>query len=300
MNFKYLLIASLLFVNNCATLLVDVVRQDKTQEAKTMLENGANPNDLEGCDTPLYWAAIRGNKELIELLLKKGANPNLRSKECRESVDLGGFRVSSLDGSKSALESVKNVETAEILIKAGADPSWGGYSDYGKGNPPINGTPLYNAAIKSLRDGQDTKLAEFLIQKGANVNIYDDRDGKNRILKSISHSKKPDVVKLVALLISKGAKDLEITEERMKKASSKMMDTYIHIPTGAVTTMNGEMAKLAFDTPERVSPLTINAADNKYYHYSEFVWAETKQNMHEWLLLRKAALGKLKDKNVSK
>jgi len=293
MKYKYLLIASLLLVSNCATLLVDVIRQNKTEEAKAMLEKGANPNDLEGCDTPLYWAALRGNKELVELLLKKGADPNLRSKECTESVDLGGFRYYTQEGSKSALELVKNVEIAEILIKAGADPNWGGYSDSRKGNPPINGTPLYNAATTSLQNDKDTKIAEFLIKNGANVNIYDDRNGKNKILGMISHSKKPDVVQLVALLISKGAKDLEITEEKMKKASSKILDTYIHIPTGAVTKMSEQMAKLAFEQPERVSPLTINASDNKYYHYSEFIWAETKQNLHEWLLLRKAAVGKL-------
>ena len=46
MKYKYLLIASLLLVNNCATLLVDVIRQDKTEEAKAMLEKGANPNAI--------------------------------------------------------------------------------------------------------------------------------------------------------------------------------------------------------------------------------------------------------------
>ena len=293
MKYKYLLIASLLFVTNCATHLVNVIRQDKTEEAKAMLEKGANPNDLEGCDTPLYWAALRGNKELVELLLKKGADPKLRSKECSESVDLGGFRYNTQKGSKTALQDVRNVEIAGILIKAGADPSWGGFSDSGEGNPPINLTPLYNATISSLRKDQDTKLAEFLIKNGANVNIYDDRNGKNILLELISDSKKPDVVQLVALLTSKGAKNLEITEEKMKKASSKILDTYIHIPTGTVTKMSEQMAKLAFDTPQRVTPLTLNSSDNNYYHYSEFIWAETKQNLHEWLLLRKAALGKL-------
>ena len=52
MKYKYLLIASLLLVNNCATLLVDVIRQDKTEEAKAMLEKGANPNDLKDAILP--------------------------------------------------------------------------------------------------------------------------------------------------------------------------------------------------------------------------------------------------------
>ena len=60
-----------------------------TTIARNLVAAGADPN-WRGWDknTPLMWAASRGDYEIVELLLSKGAKASLHNKEGSTSADL--------------------------------------------------------------------------------------------------------------------------------------------------------------------------------------------------------------------
>ncbi len=59
------------------TLLHFVIRERQTDFARFLIENGADVNARNGeKEVPLHVAAYRGNKEIVELLLAKGADAN--------------------------------------------------------------------------------------------------------------------------------------------------------------------------------------------------------------------------------
>ncbi len=57
--------------------LIDAVRNDDTDSARSLLSQHADPNAKQGDgSTPLHWAAHRDNLALAELLIRNGANVN--------------------------------------------------------------------------------------------------------------------------------------------------------------------------------------------------------------------------------
>jgi len=94
--------------------------------------------------TPLGLASFFGHLSLVELLLGKGANPNIPSNN--------SFKVAPLHSACA----ISNSSIVELLLAHGADVN----------AKQIQGvTPLHSAA----HHGQ-TELAKLLIDKGANVN----------------------------------------------------------------------------------------------------------------------------------
>lgn len=59
-----------------------------------LLKAGADPNirDLDG-QTPLHWAAEEGSIDTVELLLKRGAERNFKSKKGLLFSDLVSFSL---------------------------------------------------------------------------------------------------------------------------------------------------------------------------------------------------------------
>lgn len=116
--------------------------------ARLLVEYGADVNVADGGGTPLYIAATMGDRELVELLLNKGAHVN---------GDISGATIETPLHSAIA---ERHQEVAELLVKHGANVNASNMSKR---------TPLHFLATY-VKDG---KLAELMIGKGADVTAQD-------------------------------------------------------------------------------------------------------------------------------
>ncbi|CAH0043359.1 unnamed protein product [Clonostachys solani] len=155
--------------------------------------------------TPLTWAAQRGHREIVELLLKKGSSP--------DEVDVGGetpLSRAAMNGAAAVVETLanhganvnrKNIdwstplsqasmnghgEVANILITKGARVN----TDVGGG-----WTPLLLALQNSYK-----ALSIFLIEEGANIKVTATHDWTPLLLASKGGS-----LVLIDLLVKLGA-----------------------------------------------------------------------------------------------
>ena len=130
-----------------------------------------NAGDENGW-TPLHWAAVMGNAEVVDILLDRGANPNARAKD--DGTDLSAEALKILidrdDDNERGFSEWKNDggtvlgvaaaadrhESIAMLAKRGADVN----ARDASGN-----APLHNAAINNAR-----LSAHELIARGASIN----------------------------------------------------------------------------------------------------------------------------------
>jgi len=106
-----------------------------------------NANSADGF-TPLTLAAYFGHKDIVILLLSRGADPNIAANN--------QMRVAPLHSACA----ISSYEIAELLLKAGADVN---------AKQHLGVTPLHSAA----HNGQ-ARLAKLLIDCGADVNAKSD------------------------------------------------------------------------------------------------------------------------------
>lgn len=114
--------------------------------ARALLDRSANVNaqDNEG-KTALYHQVSRGEKEMVELLIARGANTNTKTVDGETPLEVIAHGVWK-----------NSKEIAELLISKGADVN---------ARDKTKRTPLYSAAFEGQKD-----LVELLIAKGADVN----------------------------------------------------------------------------------------------------------------------------------
>jgi len=118
---------------------------------KMLIDKGANVNSkAEGGWTPLHYATGGNDQEIVKLLIAKGAD--LNSKNAKDQIT--PLHWAAWRGHK---------EVAELLIIKGAAINTKNKS---------GGTPLHNAAWKGHK-----KIIDLLIRKGADLNAKD-IDGK--------------------------------------------------------------------------------------------------------------------------
>jgi ankyrin repeat protein len=79
--FVFALVILIISISGCKpdpASLMTAVKADNTEEAKKLIEKGADPNSRTSPSgwSVLHYAARNGNVEIVSLLLKAGADPN--------------------------------------------------------------------------------------------------------------------------------------------------------------------------------------------------------------------------------
>lgn len=137
-----------------ASRLIDAVKIDNDVDAaRRALKAGISPDTKAGMDrTMLFFAADKGNKDMVELLLSYKANPN--------HLDEEGF------GPLHQAIAGGHFEIADMLIAAGADVN-------AKDQYAMLGlTPLHIAFNADLRDERTDRVI-YMLEKGADDSLTD-------------------------------------------------------------------------------------------------------------------------------
>lgn len=152
----------LLFASHCGL----------TSMVKLCLEQACNIEAISGHYSSLQWAIYRGHKNVIKLLLERGANTEV--KDFLEQTPI--FMVAS-EGWE---------DTVKLLLGSGADAQARDYLDQ---------TPLFHAAF-----GGCEGVVRLLLEKGSDIEAKDDV-GQTPLLCAILHGRES----VARLLLEKGA-----------------------------------------------------------------------------------------------
>jgi ankyrin repeat protein len=191
----------------------EAVGTGNIEAVKKHLAAGTDVNANDGGWTPLWYAADEGHKEIVELLIAKGADVNVKNKgdvtplygaarsgrkEVAELLIAKGADVNARDDvGRIPLHIATggdHKEIVELLIAKGADVN--------AKNDKFVGTFLHWAAFSGHKE-----IAELLIAKGADVNAKD-RVGKTPLDRAIEYNQ-PETANLLRKHGGKTKKELE-------------------------------------------------------------------------------------------
>jgi|SRR5208337_3143841 len=134
----FALTLSLFFATGCKTdpaSLMTAVKADNTAEAIKLIGKGADPNIRTSPKgwSALHYAAMNGNVEIVQALLKAGADPNYAG--TKDGLTNSASRM-PLDLAQGMLDVVKEIQPAEreaelrknglddpVLLKSAKDPN---------------------------------------------------------------------------------------------------------------------------------------------------------------------------------
>ena len=134
--------------------LIDAIESGDIAEVEKLISSGGPNIDIDGY-TALIIASDVGNINIVKLLIKSGADPNL----------------TFLEGGENALYYAifgGHTEVVKLLINAGADVNL--YKADGHGITDAGMTVLYNA-----EQFGETDIVKLLIEANADVNIRNKR-----------------------------------------------------------------------------------------------------------------------------
>lgn len=181
------LIDLLIKYNQSNTKLLDSLlkKYSKNQKIKSILNRAynSNPNNYKDGATLLYHAILDKNFEQTKLLLKSGADINLKNSDdiSYDDVKLEWYR----DRDKTPIEASVYAGDLDILNLI---------MEY---NPNID--TIFRLAVSE----EKSEIVELLIKKGANLNIIKNADGDKFVPLKLACEKQN--LKIVKILIENGA-----------------------------------------------------------------------------------------------
>jgi ankyrin repeat protein len=250
--------------------LVDLAREGKRDSviaAITSPDVDVNVKSPDGA-TSLMWAIYNNDMELARALLKAGAKAN----------------VISSYGASALSEAIKHIdlEMVRTLLDAGADVN-------------STGTDNQTALMLAISVGpQAQKVAELLIQRGADVNAIETFRGQNALMWAAAGNM-PDIVEQI---IGKGATNINMrakSDDWARMVTSEPRAQFGTRHTGGLTallyaTRSGCLrcvqallkagADIEKPNPDGVTPL-LNALDNSHFDVANFL-IDQGANVHVW------------------
>lgn len=154
----------------------NALKLGNTYRVKEYINAGIDVNRSGITDSPLYIAASFGYTQIVELLIKAGA-------------DVNSFRIITWTTPLIAASKNGHLNIVELLVKAGADINAINFSG--------------QSALLYAIDREHKKIAEYLIEAGANVNATNIHGETPLFLAAIN-----GYTDIFELLIEKGA-DIE-------------------------------------------------------------------------------------------
>ena len=196
-----------------SSALMVLARGDACELAELLFAHGLNPNSMVSSAyriTLLHTAATAGSKDMVELLVTKGADVNAedseggtplwyaKGKNHTDVVELlNKYGARSEMPVQALLDAVRDgrIEQVKTLIEKGANMNARDYQGR---------TPLHLAAAKG-----DTDIAELLVKGGADVNAKSDTLGTTALIVAIQNGHRDTAKLLVANGADVNAKGVE-------------------------------------------------------------------------------------------
>lgn len=247
-------------LNSPKGIIEEAVNFNNVEALNWLLDQGVNPNDRSPKGHSALTTAIRENRpELVELLLKRGADPHVRGENwplcmavakppilkrlltvVKEPQAFKGIMEMAVHADQ--LESVKMLLAAGVSVE---DKNGGVFSPLTTairedhrpivkylltdGGADVNSPGEHLPIVKSLRTyrGNETEILELLLEHGADPNMM--YRGWNGIMQAVENGE-PDVLRLLA---RKAGVDLEVRDEMgrtvVEMAASRGWDEAVQI-----------------------------------------------------------------------
>ena len=172
-----LLLVATLSAGGAEVRLIDAVKAGNADAVRALLKQPAPANDVNAAEpdgtTALHWAVRADDQDVVQLLLRAGARPNVANRYGVTPISLAAGNA--------------NASLVEMLLAAGADANT---------SLPQGETVLMTAA----RTGSPQAVTA-LLDHGAKVDAKDDRLGETALMWAAAHNH-PEVIRL---LIAHGA-----------------------------------------------------------------------------------------------
>ena len=193
--------------------------------------------------TPIHAAAAIGNKEVIELLLKKGANMEamLPNGSDGEALAQGLFTPLHIAAGYGSLEAAKLL--IEKGVKVDAKANW-------------NRTPLISAISSNERE--NTEMVKLLIEAGADINVKHSNDA-TPLFDAAGWGKK----EIAKLLLEKGADPNALSADCAPYAAYEVTPIFC-----AIWQHHGEMLQILLDHGAMVN--TPNLKSSPLHQAAQF------------------------------